>query len=448
MADYYVDSNAGGAGTGADWANAFTSLATAVTGKAAGDRFFVAHDHAGTAAALTTITFPGTLVNPNICLCVNKAGSVPPVAADLRDTATVSTTGNSGLSLTGCAYIYGITFVCGSGAVAARLTVGSSGNTWMKLENCILKKGGTTGNATGIQVGHSSTATKLFEFVNVGLDFAVTSDGFGVYGGSKLLWTNTTDILRGTSLVPTAGFFKDAVGTADLIVDSVDFTDLGANPVFGSLTAGYILRASINRCKLTSAQPIVNAAPAGVGTSIDVIRSSDTGGPTLRQERHTAVGILTTETTIVRTGSLATDGYTPISYKVVTSANTKRITPFELFPIRLWNDVEDANRTVTVYGTWGGGAVPNNDDIWMDVSYSGDNASAMGTIHSTGIATPLTAASAVASDGSTWGGGTTPFKLVASLTSPQPRNKGPMQIRVFIGDTSETYYIDPAAVLS
>jgi hypothetical protein len=448
MADYYVDSNAAGAGTGADWANAFTSLATAVTGKAAGDRFFVAHDHAGTAAAAVTITFPGTLVNPNICLCVDKAGSVPPVAADLRDTATISTTGNNALNLTGSAYIYGITFSCGSGVVSARLSVGSTGNFWLKLENCVLKKGGTTGNSTGIQVGHSSTSIKLAEFVNVGLELPVTSDGFGVYGGTKLTWTKTADLLRGSSLVPTAGIFKESLGVADFILDGVDFTDLGATPVFGTLTASYVLKAVMNRCKLTAAQSITNAAAASVGTTIDVVRCSDTGGATLRQERHTAVGVLTTETTIIRTGSLATDGVTPISYKVVTSANTKRITPFALFPIQVWNDVEDTNRTVTVYGTWGGGAVPNNDDIWMEVSYPGDNSSALGTIHSTGIATPLTAASAVTSDGSTWGGGTTPFKLVAALTTPQPRHKGPIEVRVFIGDTSATYYIDPAAVLS
>ena len=56
MAIYYVYSGAAGAGTGADWANAYTTLTTAVSGKAAGDVFYIAHDHAESTAGRVTIT--------------------------------------------------------------------------------------------------------------------------------------------------------------------------------------------------------------------------------------------------------------------------------------------------------------------------------------------------------------------------------------------------------
>lgn len=84
MANHYVWSGATGGATGADWADAYLTLAAAATGSVAGDTFYVAHDHAETQASAMTITFPGTEASPNRVYCVDRAGSVPPVAADLR----------------------------------------------------------------------------------------------------------------------------------------------------------------------------------------------------------------------------------------------------------------------------------------------------------------------------------------------------------------------------
>ena len=76
MANWYVWSGAtAGGGTGADWANAYLTLQAAVTGKTAGDVFYVAHDHSQTQASALTITFPGTEAIPNRVYCVNRAGS-------------------------------------------------------------------------------------------------------------------------------------------------------------------------------------------------------------------------------------------------------------------------------------------------------------------------------------------------------------------------------------
>src|SRR5687768_5568902 len=98
MAHVYVDSNASGAADGSSWTDAYTTLSAAATAEAAGDNFWVAQDHAETQASAMTIAFPGTAASPNTCICVNKAGSVPPVAADLATTATVTTTGANGLT--------------------------------------------------------------------------------------------------------------------------------------------------------------------------------------------------------------------------------------------------------------------------------------------------------------------------------------------------------------
>src|SRR5580765_5589876 len=95
MAIYYVWSGATGTGTGATWANAFTNLTAAFVTEAAGDTLYVAHDHAETSASAVTLTSSGTATNWTRVVCVNRAGTVPPVSADRRATATASTTGGT-----------------------------------------------------------------------------------------------------------------------------------------------------------------------------------------------------------------------------------------------------------------------------------------------------------------------------------------------------------------
>src|SRR6478752_6283404 len=101
MANWYVWSGATGGGTGVDWANAYITLQAAVTAKAAGDTFFVAHDHAQSQSAALTITAKGTSVSMNRIYCVNRAGAVPPGPADLTTGASITVTGTGGITLQG-----------------------------------------------------------------------------------------------------------------------------------------------------------------------------------------------------------------------------------------------------------------------------------------------------------------------------------------------------------
>ena len=89
MANLYCWSGATGTASGAIWANAKTTLAAALVTEVAGDTIFVAHDHVETTAGALTLTSNGTLANPTKVICVNRAGSVPPVSGDRRDTAQI-----------------------------------------------------------------------------------------------------------------------------------------------------------------------------------------------------------------------------------------------------------------------------------------------------------------------------------------------------------------------
>jgi hypothetical protein len=157
-------------------------------------------------------------------------------------------------------------------------------------------------------------------------------------------------------------------------------------------------------------------------------------------------GDLSEETTIVRTGG-ASDGATPLSWKVVTAgvAYCNFSFPFECPPIAIWNDIVGSAVSAAVEGVWGGGAVPNDDDVWLDVEYLGDASSPQGSIVNDGKADLLTAAAPQASSTATWGGSTTKFKLAVTFT---PQQKGWIYARVKCAKASTTFYIDPLVTLT
>ena len=127
-----------------------------------------------------------------------------------------------------------------------------------------------------------------------------------------------------------------------------------------------------------------------LSAEVDFIRSGSAGvNYTVRRHRHT--GTLTEETTIVRTGG-AIRWHHADRWKVVTTANCTYSLPFECPPIAIWNDTTGSAKTATIEGIWGGGAVPNDDDIWVDVEYLGDAASPQGSFVNDGKANLLATA--------------------------------------------------------
>lgn len=434
MATYYVDSNAAGAGTGADWANAFTTLAGAFSGKAAGDVFYVAHNHAETQASAMTLTSPGTAASPCFVYCVTSAGSVPPVSADLRTTATITTTGANSVTFGGqFCYYYGITFSAGTGATSSNINCSST--ALLSFAACSLQMPGTTGSASKMNFSSNSTSVIMN---NTTLHFGAATDGATFAGG--LRWTNTGSALGGTTL--TTGLFSSANG--DVLIEGVDLSALGSSSTIFRAVATPLRIAMIKDCKL-GASVTVTATPTSIEVgpmgTVSLVRC-DSGDTNYRTEKYSYTGTLTTETTIVRTGG-ASDGTTPISWKVVTTANSERIYPFECFPISIWNETTGSSVTVTVECR--GAAVPNIDEVWMDVEYLGTSGFPLGNFATSGHADLLATGTACTSSTESWGGGTSSFKLTKAIT---PQEKGPITVYVKIAKTSSTFYVDPKITLS
>jgi hypothetical protein len=178
---------------------------------------------------------------------------------------------------------------------------------------------------------------------------------------------------------------------------------------------------------------------------VDFIRSGS-AGVNYAVYRHRSSGALAEETTVVRTGGAsAGSGETPISWKIDTTANCSYSMPFECPPIAIWNDTTGSPKTATVEGIWGGGAVPNDDDIWLEVEYLGDASSPQGSFANDGKADLLATAAGQTSSSATWGGSTTKFKLAVTFTAAQ---KGWIYARVKCAKASSVFYLDPLVVLS
>jgi hypothetical protein len=433
VANVYVRSGAAGAGTGADWANAYTTLAAAFTAKSAGDVFYVSEDHAETQASAMTCTSPGTNASPCFVYCVNHSGSVPPVSADLRATATVTTTGANALSLMGSVYFYGIIFSAASGAVSSNFSIAGAG-AWQKYENCALRIGGTSGG--NFLVG---TASSEIEWLNTTVQVGAVGSTIFIRG-SRFEWKGPSSSVTGAT-IPTTLITPSSAGY--IFIEGVDLSAVGSGKTLFGASSNISDVRILKDCRI-NASVTVAATPTGVpGARLDLIRC-DSGAVNYRSERSDYLGAETTETTIVLTGG-ASDGTTTIARKIVTTANAKPGLPFKAMPLVIWNDTAGSSVTVTVQGIWGGGAVPNNDDIWMDAEYLGNASYPLGSLATCGKADLLAAGSGLASGTGTWGGSTTKFSLAVTIT---PQMKGPITCYIRAGKASSTFYIDPKITLT
>jgi hypothetical protein len=425
MANWFVRSLATGTGAGTSWTNAATTLTAAITLSSAGDTFFVADDHAETSTAVVVYTFKGTAAAPDTIVCVDHT-IASPGTGDIKTTASVAVTGTTGqLQMRGYFYCYGIIWSNGTSTSAQPIQIAAGAQYTEHYEKCSFVLGGTGAQQLTINSGTDAHV----RWTNCSVSFGATSHTITT-GQGLFEWVNTpTGALVGS--VPTNLFSGQ---TGRMLVEGVDLSALGSgtNLMSAAALASPVL---FKECKIGS---LVTAAaslsqPSG---SVILIRC-DTGTANYRNEEYHFEGTGTTETTIVRTGG-ATDGTTGFSNKIVTNTQAKWACPYEMSPVAIWNDTTGSAKTVTVEGI--ASAVPNNDEVWMEVEYLSSATSLLGARSTTNKVVLATAAANTTST-STWGGALTgKFKMAVTIT---PQQKGPFTVYVKVGKASTTVYIDP-----
>ena len=426
--------------------------AGASTWGTAGNKHFVANTHAETTSGSFTCDVTSTLALPSFVICVNKL-NVPPTSTNISSGATFTSTGSGTMSIcSGTSYVRweasstnGFIFTGGNGTTGL-LNIQSSGFAgYIYFKNCSFRINGNN-SSSGLYIGINGSQSTAVIFDNCNVQCLDISNILSV-GGSKFIWKNTAAPLIGgtypTNLFSTATNLGATHGS--VLLDGLNLSVLGSGKTLIAALFSHKYY-EIRNCILGSSVTVAGT-PQSPASNIVILRNSDSGNTNYRLEKYSYSGTQTTETTIVRTNG-SSDGTTPISWKIVTGSTINWFFPYESIPITIWNDRVSSDLTLTLYGIWGSGAVPNNDEIWMEAMYLGNASYPLGTIAASTKANILATGSALSSDSSTWGGSTTKFKMTVSFTSPQPLQKGMITVYIKAAKASSTFYVDPLIVVS
>lgn len=432
MANVYVRSGAAGAGTGADWTNAYTTLAAALTAKAAGDDFWVSEDHAEAAGGAVTLTAPGTAGSPNRIICVNHAGTVPPVSADLATTASIIAGGANNLVVNGHFYMYGLALVAGNGASASGLILVNATNNCQIFESCLLTCASSS-SAVGIFFTRPNTTTKYinctFKFGNIAQSFFV--GGFATFEGGSI---------DGAGSLPTTLMTPNGAQSSILRFENFDASALSGKTFLGAFGANGPIYAQFKRCKLPASFTPIATPTGGFNTAnIDFIQC-DSGTVTARNDHHVTSGSQTTSTTVIRTSG-ASDGTTTYAQKITTNTNARLYAPYTGAPLVKWNATTGSNISVVVEGIADPrdfSALPTNAEVWFEAEYLGTAGNPLGVFKRGGVADPLASGSALTASTQAWDTGATARANTTAYTAGDIRKVATNTGRLFICTTSGT----------
>lgn len=450
MATKYLRSTDGNdADDGSTWALAKALTSALASSMAAGDIGYMSQAHSESSASAVTITFPGTLANPNYLLCGDDAAEPPTASATA---GKIATTGASNITMNGSVVTNGVQFQAGSAASNfANIFINDSstlGFQWHRNARFFL------------QDQHPSGRIK-FNNQSAGYGHEVRLDNptFRLSNTSQYIALNGVVRINGGSFesgtaAGTGGWFgrtASATGThCDAIISQLDFSNCSAT---GNLlttasgeTSGQVLPFTVvfDRCTLPASWTgnLVAAAGPNPRYRADMVNCQISGGAKIRVWRERGNGTVRDELTIVRTSGF-TDGATAVALRAVSNANASRAWPLEVYEIRL--GVAASSTTLTLelqhasVGSGTAGALTNRD-FFVDVLYPGGIA----TSRPTEI---IAAASDLTSSSAAWGSAPagTPLKQKIELTFT-PSSTGEAVVRLFLAKASSTVYICPKVV--
>lgn len=371
-------------------------------------QYFVGSDHNETQAYDITInagasspTIAGhgfNQVGPITIVCVNVAGSTPPVSADVTNTAVINTTASHSQTLN-FGYVrwcYGIKFNCGSGG--GGISVSLNNQTADKFyENCsFVFPSGTSSGATfylGANPYNGKTRIKncSFKFNDVGQIVAP-----GAQCTLENCTFDTSVAIPNRFLEPNNGAFCRIIGS--------DLSGLSGSTFVYTGGGGEGFIVEFVDCKLPS-----SFTPASLFNDITSLRISytrcDNGTATYNNAVYDRSGQMTTDAGIVRTGG-AGDGTTAFSWKIATSVRAFGPSqPFDCPLIANDNATTGSTVNVTVHGIVNDTALPTNDDVYATVQYlgaSGNPQASFKTNKRTDFLATTSASALSADTGSAW----------------------------------------------
>jgi len=254
-------------------------------------------------------------------------------------------------------------------------------------------------------------------------------------------------IWEGGSLVGTAPtiLFDTGSHTIDIKFSGVDLSNLGANALIDIANHYNYFHAEFTRCKMPATFNVYTGTWAGdlFSGAIKLHHCSD-GNRAYDFQEVSLEGICSDETTIVRTGG-ASDGTTPISIKMVSSAVEgieEGINGLESPPIHGFTD-STTSKTFTIEVVHDSATALQDDEIWMSLEYPANNTDGLGAI-TFSKCVPLGTPADIPDSSEAWTTtGMTNSNTRKLSVTVTPGKKGPITARVYLGVVSTTVYVDP-----
>jgi hypothetical protein len=407
---------------------------------AGNDRLFVSSDHSETQTASTTYGSGSGAAGFAVgqVLSVNRAGSVPPVAADLTAGATVTVSGSTTLSIENGfpIYHYGINYVyTGTVTTAIQFSAGSGAKA-LWFDTCQIYLNTSTAGCT-IRSGGPANVI----FYNTTARFGATGQGFASSSILEVLWLNTPSAIAGATF-PTTLFGPASGQQVSLIARGVDFSALTGTLIGHSSTGS--AKALFDSCRIASGVTRLSSGAVGTRDLVELVNCYD--GTNFISESYQVAGAVTTEFTITRSGG-ATDNVGTFSLKMVSNTSLDK---YVNTLTGLWMDVNytttGSSKTATVEII--SSASLNNDEISLELEYLGTSASSLASFANSLPATVLTTATAVTTSTATWNSSpATPVKQKLQVTFT-PLTAGRVRARVRLGKASTTVYYDPQVTIT
>ena len=422
----------GWSGAAGDIATACNVLTTSFA--AAGDKIFLSSDHSETTAAATNWSnyITGSWVTATtFILSVNRAGSVPPTAADLTPGASI-TFQTMYIDSAKPLHIEGLTLAASGGSITFNpFDYGS-----IYLKNCSLQ-------ITSATSTYKVTAGDYLEIIldNTSISFAHAGQTIGFGVSADFTWINTASPLLGTA--PTYLF---TFGTYTSLIDCVgnDFSSYTGTLVYAN-TSTNTGRVLLESCKISSSVTLLAGSPYSNAGMVELVNCWD--GSVVRNDHIQIAGTVTTERTITLTGGAA-DDIGAFSLKMVSASTKidKWVAPLESFWFDVENTVTGVSKTATVEIV--SSSSLNTDDIWMWLEYMGASGTPIMTVVNSRPTTVLTSSSAVATSSASWNSSpSTPAYQHLQVTFT-PQRAGRVRARVCLGKPSTTVYVDPDIVIT
>jgi hypothetical protein len=376
---------------------------------------------------------------------VNRAGSVPPVAADIAAGATIESTGTQlYIDNPTNQYWSGITFKATGAGASCNYFFGSGGAKTHYLTNCLLWVNNTTASS-GFRCNGSIAKIVLdnttVRFGAVGQQLFYPANGYP----TDVTWQNSPTPIHASGSVPTALFA--GFGGAPLLftLRGVDLSLLTTTLFVASANASVFNKVLLDSCRIAAGLTRYTS-PGAAGTSSDEVELVNCfDGTNILSERHTPAGDVNTDKSTTMVGG-AQDDVGLYSTKLVSSS---RSDPFAMTLDSFWMDVEltttGAPRTATVEII--SSASLNNTDINLMLEYQGTAGSSLGTF-AYSLPSPLTPSAAVPTSTVTWNNQpTTPVKQHLQVTFT-PQVAGRVRGIVRLGKVSTTVWINPQVIIT